>query len=344
MVVEALSSVHIKWLNNLARQRVRWTVPVTQPMMLCSQVQRSGGTLLTRLFDGHPACFGHPFELQWGRPRKFHWPKLDLSSAVTPDDLFARLNERWPKKCAKRGYEKYSKWTHRNHPGEIQAYPFIFDPCSQREIFAAAVSAQTVRSQRAVLNAYLTSLFNAWLDYQNLYRVPKQWVTAFRARLIMEPDAADRFFADYPDGLLVTLVRDPGGWLSSFSRHMGLEDADTVLNSWIASADASLRAHAARPDRVVVLLFEDLVHRTGAVMRRLCERMNLSFSDVLLEPTYNSMPVLSGSTQVLATGIDRNVTERYRQTLTPEQLEIVTSKAMPRFREIRERFALEHRA
>ncbi|OFW16428.1 MAG: hypothetical protein A3F70_07690 [Acidobacteria bacterium RIFCSPLOWO2_12_FULL_67_14] len=335
-----MDSAHIKWIEKLLDQRRQWTVPVTQPMMLCSQIPRAGGTLLTRLFDGHPACFAHPFELQWGRPRS-HWPQLDLSAEVTPQDLYDRMHEQWPRKAVKSGFEKYPKWTHRHHPDTVERHPFLFDPCLQQDIFAAALSRLTAREQRGVLNAYLTSLFNAWLDYQNLYRGPKQWVTAFRARLIMEPGGAEPFFADYPDGLLVTIVREPGGWLSSYTRHMDVDDAEPALNAWLASADASVRAHAARPDQVVVLLFEDLVHRTESVMRMLCERMRLLFSEVLLEPTYNSMPVPSDSSHRPATGIDRGVTERYRETLTPEQMAIVTEQAMPRFRDIQARFGLE---
>ncbi len=337
-----MDSSHIKWIENILGQRRRWTVPVTQPMMLCSQVQRAGGTLLARLFDGHPACFAHPFELQWGRPRKFNWPQLDLSAQRTAQELYERIHERWPRKAVKRGFEKYSKWTHRHFPDAVERQPFLFDPCLQQDIFAAALSGQAAdRSQRGVLNAYLTSLFNAWLDYQNLYRGPKQWVTAFLARLIMETDGTDRFFADYPDGLLVTIVREPGEWLSSYTRHMDADEAEPALDAWLASADASMRAHAARPDQVVVLLFEDLVHRTDSVMRMLCERMRLAFNEVLLEPTYNSMPVASDSSHRPATGIDRGVTERYRETLTPEQMAAVTEQAMPRFRDIQARFGLK---
>ena len=51
--------------------RRRWVTRVTQPMILISQIQRSGGTLLSRLFDGHPRCFAHPMELSWGRPSKW---------------------------------------------------------------------------------------------------------------------------------------------------------------------------------------------------------------------------------------------------------------------------------
>ena len=325
----------------VAEQRLRWLVSVTQPMLLCSQVQRSGGTLLARLFDGCPGCFAHPSELHWGRPKKWHWPKLDWSSASTPDEVFGRLEEGWPQLFAAEGYHKYSNWMHREHPERIRRYPFVFDLDLQRRIFLEVLARRTGQSQRDLLNAYLTSLFNAWLDYQNLYSVPKRWVTAFLPKLIMESDGVDRFFADYPDGLLVTIVRDPGGWLSSFSRHVAMEDTNTALRLWAQSVDASLRAQAARPDRVIVLLFDDLVHKTEQVMRLLCNRMGLSFSEVLLEPTYNSMPVLSDSSHVLATGIDETVTERYRDTLTTEQLKSVARMAIPHFEKVQSRFALE---
>ena len=336
-------------LDGVTEQRLRSIVPVTQPIMLCSQVQRSGGTLLTRLFDGHPACFAHPSELRWGRLQKRLWPRCDLSAAVVQrddarqhqgwDDLLAQLDEGWPKRFAKDGYQKFSKWTEKEHPGELRSYPFVFDSALQRRIFNVVLEAQTPRSQRDVLNAYLTSLFNAWLDYQNLYRAPKQWVTAFQPRLIMDGEKSlEGFFADYPDGLLVTIVREPGAWLASFSRHVGGGSVEELLDLWLESAHASLRAHTEYPDRVVVLIFEDLVHNTAAVMRALAERMHIAFSDSLLEPTYNSMPVLSDSSHALATGIDPAVTGRHHGTLPAADLDAVARRAAPTFDEIRERF------
>jgi Sulfotransferase family len=324
---------------SIVDQRLRAVVPVTQPMLLCSQVQRAGGTLLCRLFDGHPSCFAHPSELRWGRPRKWNWPSVDLS-AGHPDDLLSQVIEGWPQRFAANGYHKYSNWTHRHHPEQARVYPFLFDATLQRRVFAQTVGSNGTASQRDVLNAYLTSLFNGWVDYQNLYREPKRWVTAFVPRLVMEPGETDRFFADYPDGLMVTLVREPGAWLSSFGRHVGMEDPDEALSHWTESAEASLRAHDARPDQVIVLLFEDLVHQTEAAMRRLCERMNIAFSELLLEPTYNSMPVLSDSSHALATGIDPDVTSRHREALSGSELDLVARTATPRYREIAERFAL----
>ena len=40
----------------LVDQRLAHLVPVREPLVLVSQIQRSGGTLLSQLFDGHPEC------------------------------------------------------------------------------------------------------------------------------------------------------------------------------------------------------------------------------------------------------------------------------------------------
>ena len=50
----------------LVPQRLEHLVPVTDPLVLVSQIQRSGGTLLSQLFDGHPECHAHPHELKIG--------------------------------------------------------------------------------------------------------------------------------------------------------------------------------------------------------------------------------------------------------------------------------------
>ena len=60
-------------LTNLRATRRRHLVPVDQPLVLISQVSRSGGTLLSQLFAGHPECHVRPGELLIGRPKDC-WP------------------------------------------------------------------------------------------------------------------------------------------------------------------------------------------------------------------------------------------------------------------------------
>ena len=66
-------------LQNICEICSEYISPVTSPIALISQVQRSGGSLLSQLFDGHPELHAHPHELKIGYPKKYMWPKIDLN-------------------------------------------------------------------------------------------------------------------------------------------------------------------------------------------------------------------------------------------------------------------------
>jgi hypothetical protein len=74
--------VHAR-LRLAAKVRLEHAVPVREPLVLISQIQRSGGTLLLQLFDGHRQCHVDPYELKIGHPKKHNWPPLDLSRPET---------------------------------------------------------------------------------------------------------------------------------------------------------------------------------------------------------------------------------------------------------------------
>ena len=145
--------------------------------MLVSQIERSGGTLLSRLFDGHPECHAHPRELEIGYPnQKRHWPPIDLDR---PESWFEMLHEAHLGKYRRKGY-----WSSKRAAERI---PFLFSMQLQRTIFDTCVATRNMRSERDVLDCYFTSYFNAWLDNHNLYTGPKKVVTGFVPRLSLEP-------------------------------------------------------------------------------------------------------------------------------------------------------------
>src|SRR5688572_13947037 len=77
----------------LLQHRIKHLVRVDQPLCLVSQVQRSGGSLLSQLFDGHPALHAHPSELRIGYPRaKTDWPSAELLLGA-PTNAFRRLHD-----------------------------------------------------------------------------------------------------------------------------------------------------------------------------------------------------------------------------------------------------------
>ena len=179
----------------LVRQRLEHLVPVTGPLVLSSQIQRSGGTLLSQLFDGHPECHAHPHEIKIGWPREANWPPLDLDR---PGEWFERLFEKKALTHFVEGYQKRgAKLEAKSYPS-YDVFPFLFLPRLQKAIFDARAAGAT--SERDVLDAYFTSYFNAWLDNQSLYTGPKKVVTGFTPRLAMDAENRDKFFAAYPDG------------------------------------------------------------------------------------------------------------------------------------------------
>src|SRR4051812_46245834 len=62
----------------LCRPRLPHVAPVRGPLVLISQISRSGGSLLSQLLAGPPGCHPPPPEPRIGRPDSRHWPKLDL--------------------------------------------------------------------------------------------------------------------------------------------------------------------------------------------------------------------------------------------------------------------------
>lgn len=316
-----------------ARLRARWTVPVAQPLVLISQVQRSGGHLLAWLFDGHPACWAHPHELKWGRPKKWDWPSFEVTADLTAQAAFDLLNERWQGVCTARGgFRRVVKAPGATTlTGDAPLYPFVFDPDLHRELFVRLFARRALRSRRDVLDAYLTASFNAWLDCQTFYAAPKRWVTAFIPRVTMAPGALARFFADYPDGHLISIVRHPAAWLASM-RGRGrvlADDPTAALQLWRNSVEAGLQAAATHGPRVTIVLFEDLVHRTREVMSALCGTLELPFDPCLLTPTFNGMPMLSNSSHEPAVGVDGAATERHRALLVPADAAVIERTALP---------------
>jgi hypothetical protein len=308
--------------EELFRIRLEHVVEVRQPWVLVSQIQRSGGTLLNELFDGHPEVHAHPYEVKIGRPNKFNWPSLDLAA---PETWFDVLFEKRSATHFLGGYHKSAK--KRN---EYDAFPFLFLPRLQKAIFEQCVANWDVDSERVILDAYFTSYFNAWLDNQNLHARPKRIVAGFTPRLAMTPGSLERYLAAYPDGTLITIVRDPRSWWVSASGYQPerYTDVGESLTLWRESTEAGLAAQERFGDRVVLLTYERLVQAPEQTMQTVAERVGISMQPVLLEPTFNGRPIRANSSAgVGRRGIVAERADAHKQELDPAIAEQIDALA-----------------
>ena len=302
------------YLESLYKACVEHTRPVTSPLALISQVQRSGGTLLSQLFDGHPELHAHPHELKIGYPTKYTWPKLDLSD--NPNRWLETLFEYSVLSHFKKGYKKEKK--------RDDAFLFLFLPSVQREIFLDYVGSIQALRIRDVFDAYMTSYFGAWLNNQNSTG-NKKFVTAFTARLAMRTGNMDAFFETYPDGRLISLLRDPKNWYPSAIRHKPrvCKDIQDGVDLWKNSAQAMARNRERYGDRVCILTFEDLITKTKSVMEYLAAFLEIRFEDILLEPTFNKYPIRANTSfEAEKNGIIESTLNRYK-TLSKDELEFI---------------------
>jgi hypothetical protein len=292
--------------------RLRHLVPVREPLVLVSQIQRSGGTLLSQLFDGHPQCHAHPHELTIGFPKSQHWPPLDLGA---PDEWFPMLYEKATQKHFRLGYAKTAE---KADASADDFFPFLFPPRLQKAIFDACVGGAWIRTRRDVLDAYFTSYFNAWLDNQNLYTGPKRLVTAFAPRLAMKEGSVQRLFEDYPDGWLISIVRDPRAWYASVRGREGYDDVEHAIGRWRQSAEATLAVAERYPGRGVVVTYEQLALETETTMTRLADLLGIEMAPTLLEPTFNGRAIRANSSDAVERhGVLRDRAHAYRDRLDP---------------------------
>ena len=114
---------------DLVDQRLRNCIEVREPLVLISQIQRSGGTLLSQLLDAHPQLHAHPHELHIGYPSdKRDWPALDLGDE--PAEWFRRLREAHVDRWLVEGYRKYArKWVQYDDE-RLETFPFLLIPRS----------------------------------------------------------------------------------------------------------------------------------------------------------------------------------------------------------------------
>jgi len=316
------SKTHLQNLHGSCINHVRY---VTEPLALISQIQRSGGSLLSQLCDGHPQLHAHPHELKIGYPNKYTWPQLDLDDH--PKRWFETLFESNVINHFKVGYKKQKNMD--------ETFLFLFLPSVQKELFLNCLNSIEEISQRDVFNAYMTSYFGAWLNNQNISD-QKKFITAFTARLAMQKENMEAFFDIYPDGRLISVIRDPRNWYPSAAKHKPLVYGDIVksLDLWQTSARAMLRNKERYGDRVCILTFEDLVSKTESVMRYLAEFLEIKFNDILLIPTFNKFPIKANTSfKAKQHGIISSTLNRYK-TLAQEELDTINQMTKELYRNV----------
>ena len=141
----------------------------------------------------------------------------------------------------------------------------------------------------------------------------------------MNRENMDSFFEIYPDGRLITIIRDPKNWYPSAAKHKPLiyGDINKSLNLWQASARAMLRNRQKYNDRVCIITFEDLIGKTESVLHYLAKFLRIKYDDILLTPTFNKIPIKANTSfKAKRHGIINSTLNRYK-SLSQQELDTI---------------------
>ena len=267
--------------------RLREIVTVDQPLVLITQAPRSGGTLLMRLFDGHPECHAIGHELGSLLPSRLPLPREQEAAwkALTDPRLAVWFAEGMRQAKGRR------------LSGDRSWQPFLVPPLLQRRLFELALARDRPETDRGIVDCYLTAYFNAWLDYRGLHTATgHRWVTGFEPSAIVRPDRLRCFRELYPDGRIVSVVRNPASWIvSAARRNRRYADRDVAVHFWRETVEAALALREQSPESVAIVSFETLVDDTEGVMAAIANFLGIAFSPELLVPTLNGRPMKANS-------------------------------------------------
>jgi hypothetical protein len=263
-------------LSQIVRVRAAQRVKVREPLVLITQVHRSGGTLLLRLLDAHAQLHVVPHELGPLVPERAIPFDADRAWELLYDP---KLPARF-----RRGLRQQER---RLNDDDSRA-GFVLPPLVHRELYDKFVDGKPL-TERRLVDAYFTAYFNAWLDYRGLRDGKKLWVAGFEPLLITQARRLERFWRIYPDGRLITILRDPAAWWASARRWAPrFEQMEVALPLWRSSALAAEQQLA--DERVLGLLFENLVERPEETMHAVADFLGIGFDSGLLVPSSNGVP------------------------------------------------------
>lgn len=252
-----------------------------------NSLERSGGSLLARLLEGHPNLASYPIERRFSRS-KYKWPVWD--------HLLETRNFRGLCKAIgiDRNIERAARLPFLRKGGDKVPFRFSFNRFLARFHQLLDTIEDGKWSERRVFDAQHRAFFEVW-ENGKFFHDETKYVVNHLSRSFAIP--VDLFFNVYPDGYILHVIRDPRGFYASLRSMPGLavneedrEYLDTMIARWEEATWLAIRNQARLHQRCFVVRFEDLISDTESVMRSICQFIGVKFETIVLTPTLAGEP------------------------------------------------------
>ncbi len=320
-------------------------------------INRSGGSLLARLFDGHKDFVSYPMEVgfkfdntSYGFLDKITGTPTyipNFSEKINPVEYFDAEKEiisyRWGKETSgkfgvrknyieKAFYEKSVKtdFNYENYLDKLKKY--CIGSKSNQELFEAKHKAY----------------FESW-DNGAYFNDPKYVVTHDSNGLFLSD--FNKYFDEFKNSFILVPIRDCIGYVAAektriarrffgskrfakplppnfLIKQFNTYDLNSIINTWLISISRIklLQETTISKNNLITYRFENLVEQPSNSMRILSKKLDVNYEENLLSPTLCGKKWLGNSQQGENNGINSKPNEYYKKILREDEINFIKSK------------------
>ncbi len=289
---------------------------------------RSGGSLLARLFNGHPKILSYPFENEFFNNRN---SKLANFEKFRNSHAFEDIEEEEVVLKIKKFAEAKltSKLFYDDHTDEFDYERFKFR-------LMALIQSSNDKSDVSIFEKINRSFFETYLDIDNFDKfdaVSNHCSRTFIADL-------DSFYASFSNGFFLQTLRDIKSTTASMQNYSYLIVGKTpsnldqgfineVLERWLIALYVGIKNQINYSGRFIIVPYEKIIINPEGYLSSLCEKLNLEFNVEMLTPKYGKHNWTGNSSYgKLPPAISNKPLERYKETLSADEIKFLDEETI----------------
>tara|TARA_B100000963_G_C22596029_1_gene657877 strand:+ start:591 stop:1871 length:1281 start_codon:yes stop_codon:yes gene_type:complete len=320
-------------------------------------INRSGGSLLARLFDGHPKIASYPMEVTYpfcDNSFKF-LEKLTGTPTHIPDfrigiDPIKYFNIEKEKIFYKLGKETSSKYGIRKNYLEKAFYEknikTNFDYEKYRE--KLLLYTKNCQNNQELYEAKHKAYFESWDEGKN-FNNPNYVVSHDSNGLFLND--FEKYFREFTDSVIFIPIRDCLGYIAAEKtriarRYFGSKrfarpvppnflvkkfsfyDLDSLIITWNISLSRIklLKEKFKNNNRLIIYRLEKLTSNTEEAMKFFSEKIDIEYDQILTKPTIKGENWLGNSQQGINSGVNQNPNAYYKKVLRSDEINKILKK------------------
>lgn len=316
-------------------------------------INRSGGSLLARLFDNHSRILSYPIEL--GFPRDYSYfdiiedysgvpQSVPIYNSSTGTDVFdlLELPKKKPSYVTSWGKEHADPLGVRENYLEKVFYGTVKTNFNY-DLFKKIVSDES-KNARNIVDLYNIRHYAYFKSWDNSKYLKNQSHVVMHDSGGLYLTNIDYYFDTFKDSMLIYPLRDIYGYVAAektrfarryfgsrrfawpqcpniFVRNFTSYDISAQIKCWLTSLTRVrlLQEKFESTERFIIYRHDELTKNPKNVMKKIIKLIGLEFEDTLLSPTIAGHRWLGNSHYGPLVGISNNISKNYKKVLRKDE-------------------------